>query len=60
MTTVAGEHQQALARNLIDTLGIDRALHVAYQYGWYGVAEEIDRLRRHDARSASHAQVPAH
>jgi len=52
--TVTGEHQQALARNLIETLGIDRALHVAYQYGWYGVAEEIDRLRRNESRAPAH------
>jgi hypothetical protein len=43
--SVIGEHQRALARNLIETLGLDRALHVATQYGWYGVAEEIARER---------------
>jgi hypothetical protein len=40
-----GEHPKALARNLIETLGLDRALHVATQYGWYGVAQEIARIR---------------
>jgi len=27
---------------------------VAYQYGWYGVAEEIDRLRRNETRAPAH------
>ena len=38
------EHQKDLAHNLIDTLGFVRALHVANQYGWDAVAEEIMRL----------------
>lgn len=33
-----------LARNLIQTLGAQRAVHVAKQYCWFGVAEEIARL----------------
>ena len=40
------EHFQALADNLIQTLGCDRAAHVANQFGWYGVVEEIAR-RQH-------------
>jgi hypothetical protein len=40
------EHYQNLAHNLLETLGFDRALHVANQYGWYAVAEEIARLRQ--------------
>ena len=47
--SVIGEHRKALARNLIDTLDPDRAIHVATQYGWYGVAEEIARERAHAA-----------
>lgn len=30
-----------LARNLIETIGPDRALHAARQYGWIDVAEVI-------------------
>lgn len=39
----AGEQCKTLAQNLIDTLGHDRALHVARQFGWYGVVEVIAR-----------------
>ena len=39
------EHFQALADNLIQTLGSDRAVHVANQFGWYGVADEIARRK---------------
>ncbi len=38
------EHYQGLAQNLIETLGVEQALHVAKQYAWYGVMEEIYRL----------------
>lgn len=38
------EHYQGLAQNLIETLGVEQALHVAQQYAWYGVVEEIQRL----------------
>lgn len=40
-----GEHHKALAYNLIETLGAERALDVASQYRWYGVAEEIARVQ---------------
>ena len=36
--------QLDLARNLMQTLGTQRAVHVAKQYCWFGVAEEITRL----------------
>lgn len=44
------EHFQALADNLIQTLGCDRAVHVANQFGWYGVADEIVRRQSRDAK----------
>ncbi|HZD24732.1 MAG TPA: hypothetical protein VE631_00605 [Alphaproteobacteria bacterium] len=50
--TQTSEHNRAMARNLIDTLGHDRALHVANQFGWYQVAEEIARLS-HTAGAAA-------
>lgn len=40
------EHHKALARNLVEIMGPDNALHVAIQYSWYCVAEEIARERR--------------
>jgi hypothetical protein len=39
-----GRTQTDLARNLIQTLGAQRAAHVARQYCWYGVADEIARM----------------
>jgi len=33
-----------LALNLINTLGFQRALHVARQFGWRGVVREIERV----------------
>jgi hypothetical protein len=41
-----GEHHKALAHNLIATLGPARALYIASQYRWYGVAEEIARVSK--------------
>lgn len=55
------EHFQALADNLIQTLGSDRAVHVANQFGWYGVADEIVRRqsREQDRTSFDVAALPA-
>lgn len=55
----AGEQCEALARNLIDTLGPDRAMHVAQQFGWYGVAAEISRLNRTPTRLHPADTAPA-
>ena len=45
-------HCHALAENLIETLGPDRAVHVANQFGWYGVAQEIALLCQKPRRPA--------
>jgi|TARA_B100001971_G_scaffold171060_1_gene163272 hypothetical protein len=45
------EHYQGLAHNLIETLGVEQALHVAQQYAWYGVVEEIYRLSGEDGHT---------
>ena len=42
-----------LARNLIQTLGAQRAVHVAKQYCWFGVAEEITRLSAQAANDST-------
>lgn len=39
--TARAQYNLDLAQNLIETLGAQRALHVAVQFAWYGVAEEI-------------------
>lgn len=51
------EHFQALADNLIQTLGSDRAVHVANQFGWYGVADEIVRRQSGEAKRREYAPV---
>jgi hypothetical protein len=48
--------QLDLARNLMQTLGAQRAVHVAKQYCWFGVAEEITRL---SSEAANDSGAPA-
>ncbi len=45
------EHYQGLALNLIESLGVEQALHVAQKYAWYGVVEEIHRLSGEDGHT---------
>ena len=49
------KEKQAIVKNLIDTCGLQRALHAATQFGWHDIAteisEEIDRLK-YDRRQA--------
>ena len=50
--TVRAQHDADLARNLIETLGAQRAMHVAIQFAWYGVAEEISVLAKNPSAAA--------
>ncbi|MEH6525230.1 MAG: hypothetical protein V7723_04095 [Sneathiella sp.] len=56
--TSLDKEKQAIVKNLIDTCGLQRALHAATQFGWHDIAseisEEIDR-KKHDRR-----QTPTH
>ena len=36
------KNKRAIAQNLIDTCGLQRAYHAAKQYGWTDIAEEIE------------------
>ncbi|MCC3304837.1 hypothetical protein [Sneathiella sp. HT1-7] len=36
------KRKRAIAQNLIDTCGLQRAVHAAKQYGWNDIAEEIE------------------
>jgi hypothetical protein len=36
------KRKQQIAQNLIDTCGLQRALHAARQYGWNDIADEIN------------------
>ncbi|MBL4665785.1 MAG: hypothetical protein JKY04_00300 [Sneathiella sp.] len=35
------KEKQAIAQNLIDTCGLQRALHAAQQFGWHDIATNI-------------------
>ncbi|GEM_PF-2688190 len=44
----------AIAKNLIETCGLHRALHAARQFGWHDVAENIaKRIDESQKSSAS-------
>ena len=47
--TARAQHDLDLANNLIETLGAQRAMHVAIQFAWYGVADEISMLAKRTA-----------
>jgi len=48
------KEKQAIAQNLIDTCGLQRALHAAQQFGWHDIAtnisEKIDQAMYSQAR----------
>ena len=47
------KHKRAIAQNLIDTCGLQRAFHAARQYGWHDIADEIsDQIERKADASA--------
>jgi len=35
------KQKRAIAENLIDTCGLQRAFHAARQFGWHDIADEI-------------------
>ncbi len=48
------EEKHAIAKNLIETCGLQRALHAARQFGWHDIASEISEKIDREAR-ATHA-----
>jgi len=40
------QYNRELAFNLVETLGVQRARHVAVQYGWHAVAAEIAKIKK--------------
>jgi hypothetical protein len=43
------KQKRAIADNLIDTCGLQRAFHAAKQFGWHDIAADInDRIRHPD------------
>ncbi|MCG8490918.1 MAG: hypothetical protein MI743_04825 [Sneathiellales bacterium] len=43
--------KRAIAANLIETCGLQRALHAARQFGWHDIAEEIALKLDHEKRA---------
>ncbi|MBL4906941.1 MAG: hypothetical protein JKX94_05760 [Sneathiella sp.] len=48
--TYLSDQKHALAKNLIETIGLQRALHAAKQYGWHDIATEISEKIDRDSR----------
>jgi len=42
-STYLSKEKQAIAQNLIDTCGLQRALHAAQQFGWHDIASSISQ-----------------
>ncbi|WP_169568732.1 hypothetical protein [Sneathiella limimaris] len=38
---ILSKEKQAIAQNLIETCGLERAFHAAKQYGWHDIATSI-------------------
>ena len=50
------KQKRAIAENLIDTCGLQRAFHAARQFGWHDIADEIsDRIEQSAADKADTA-----
>ncbi len=53
-STYPESDKSAIAKNLIETCGLQRALHAARQFGWHDVAEKIaKRIDESQKSSAS-------
>lgn len=42
-STLLSKEKNAIAQNLIETCGLQRALHAARQFGWHDIANEISK-----------------
>lgn len=43
-STYLSKEKQAIAENLIETCGLQRALHAAQQFGWHDIATTISEM----------------
>ncbi len=57
MTLKAQHHETA--RNLIETLGVSRAMHAAEQFAWYDVMQAIANQERAKGQAAAAADERA-
>ncbi|MEH6474905.1 MAG: hypothetical protein V7727_04415 [Sneathiella sp.] len=54
-STYLTKEKQAIAQNLIDTCGLQRALHAAKQFGWHDIASNIsDKIDQAEPSSTRH------
>jgi hypothetical protein len=42
-SNILTKEKQEIAKNLIETCGLQRAVHAARQYGWHDIATEISK-----------------
>lgn len=55
------KRKRQIAQNLIDTCGLQRALHAARQYGWNDIADEInDEIERDGKHHRRRTDPPVH
>jgi|1_EtaG_2_1085319.scaffolds.fasta_scaffold36809_3 hypothetical protein len=55
------KRKRQIAQNLIDTCGLQRALHAARQYGWNDIADEInDEIERGSKYKRRRTDPPIH
>lgn len=54
-STYLSKEKQAIAENLIETCGLQRAVHAAQQFGWHDIASSIsEKLEQADSSSLKH------
>ncbi len=54
-STLLSKEKQAIAQNLIDTCGLQRAVHAAQQFGWHDIASSIsERLQQSSVPATRH------
>jgi hypothetical protein len=51
------KQKQAIAKNLIETCGLQRAFHAARQFGWHDIAEEINDRIGQESSDTAHEPV---
>ncbi|WP_159104320.1 hypothetical protein [Sneathiella glossodoripedis] len=54
-STLLSKEKQAIAQNLIDTCGLQRAFHAAQQFGWHDIATSIsEKLEQNNFPNTRH------
>lgn len=54
-STLLSKEKQAIAQNLIETCGLQRAFHAAQQFGWHDIASSIfEKLEQNHTPNTRH------